>query len=465
MRKSPSIHLFSMGILAASTVPQVSEAQINDFGARQRSDLAEPPVKDRPPETTDDHQHLLRGWQGRRKWLMRHGIDIIPAYMLEAAGNVSGGVSQGSAYTGRFGIDLEIDWGQLGHIRGLKSHILVVSNSGRDLSTDRLDNDPYSAMELYGRLGTFVKLQFAYLTQDLAHDHVQFAAGRANQSLFFNSSPIYCMFLSLAICRVPRSLTNANPNGFYSGGRANWGGYIRYRPAAQFYAQIGAFEASPSHGGASGFNWSMRQTNGVNLPFELGWQSGGDARKRPSHIALGGYYDNAPISDVFWDRKGGARALTGLSARQSHHHTAIWVLVDYMIERHTSSSVGGLIVFGNFTRTDPNISTFKQQVTFGFENIGEISTRPKDGFGVQVTHGWVSNAMRLSQNLHYAHDGRYPNGLFSAQSYEIIIEAQYSYHLYHAVDLQPDFQYIVHPNAQAGIRNAAILGGRARVNF
>ncbi|WP_418115481.1 carbohydrate porin [Sorlinia euscelidii] len=456
---------FSIGIFAMSTVSQSAKAQINDFGARQRSDLAQPPVQDRPPQVTDDHEHLLKSWWGGRNWLMKHGIDVIPAYMLEAAGNVSGGLSQGAAYTGRFGIDLEIDWAKLAGLRGLKSHTLFVSNSGRDLSADRLNNDPYSIMELNGRIGTFVRLQFAYVTQDLANDHLQIGAGRANQSLFFDSSPLYCMFLSLAICRVPRALTGANPDGFYSGSKTNWGGYVRYRPVTPFYMQVGAFEVSRSHGGASGFSWSIRETNGVNLPFEIGWQPGGGAGERPSHFALGGYYDHAPVHDVYWDDFGNARILSRLPGRRSHSHTAFWAQFDHMIKRNTASNVGGLIIFANFTRTDPNISIFKQQATIGFEDVGEIGTRPKDGFGVQVTYAWASHAMRSGQKLHYRQYGRYPGGLYSAQSYEMIIEAQYSFHLYRAVDLQPDFQYIVHPNSQKGIRNATVFGGRARVNF
>ncbi len=59
-------------------------------------------------------------------------------YMLEAARNVSGGLSHGSAYTGWFWVDVEIDWNKLAGVRALKSHTLFVSNSGRNLSKDRL---------------------------------------------------------------------------------------------------------------------------------------------------------------------------------------------------------------------------------------------------------------------------------------------------------------------------------------
>lgn len=314
------------------------------------------------------------------------------------------------------------------------------------------------------RIGTLVKLQFAYLTEDLMSGHLQLAAGRMNQGFFFDTSPVYCMFLSLSICPVPRVLPGANPAGFYTKSRTNWGGYVRYRPVSPVYVQIGAFEVSPNHGGISGVNWSFRQTDGVNLPFEIGWQPGGSAGERSSHFALGEYYDNAPVNDVYWDDLGTARVLTGLPGRQSHSHTAMWAQFDHMIKRNTPSNVGGLIIFGNFTWTDPHISAFKQQATIGFEDVGEIHSRPRDGFGVQITYALVSDETRSGQKLLYAQFGRYPSGLYSIQSHEIIFEAQYSYHVHHAVDLQPDFQYIVRPNSQAGIKNATVIGGRARVS-
>ncbi|MEE8659298.1 carbohydrate porin [Acetobacteraceae bacterium EV16G] len=457
--------IFLIGLSTICAAPRTAFAQLNDFGTRQRADLAQPPVPHRPPQRTDDHRHLFGDWGGARTWLLDRGVDIIPAYMMEAAGNTSGGVSQGSAFTGRFGIDFEIDWGKLGGIHGLKSHTLIMSKSGRDLSADRLGHDPYSATELYGRIGTLVKLQFAYLTEDLMKGHLQLAAGRMNQGFFFDTSPVYCMFLSLSICPVPRVLPGANPAGFYTKSRTNWGGYVRYRPVSPVYVQIGAFEVSSNHGGISGFDWSSHGTNGVNFPFEIGWQPGGGLGQRSSHIALGGYYDTAPVGNVYWDRNNQPRALTGGPGLTTRGHTAFWAQIDHMIKRNTRSNIGGLIVFGNFTRSDPGLSAFKQQATIGFEDVGEIRSRPRDGFGVQVTYAWVSNAMRARQALYFARNGHFPPGLYSAQSYEMIIEAQYSYHLYRAVDLQPDFQYIVHPNSQAGLKNAVIFGGRARVNF
>ena len=47
----------------------------------------------------------------------------------------------------------------------------------------------------------------------------------------------------------------------------------------------------------------------------------------------------------------------------------------------------------------------------------------------------------------------------------MLLEVNYDIHVYRGVHFQPDFQYIFRPNAQANIRDAAVFGFRARVEF
>jgi porin len=47
----------------------------------------------------------------------------------------------------------------------------------------------------------------------------------------------------------------------------------------------------------------------------------------------------------------------------------------------------------------------------------------------------------------------------------MIVEVNYNIHVYRGVDFRPEFQYIVRPNAQSTIRNAAVFGFKASVEF
>jgi porin len=57
------------------------------------------------------------------------------------------------------------------------------------------------------------------------------------------------------------------------------------------------------------------------------------------------------------------------------------------------------------------------------------------------------------------------NNATGVQSHEMILELTYDMRVFQGVRFQPDFQYIFRPNAQSNIRNAAVLGFRARVEF
>ena len=46
-----------------------------------------------------------------------------------------------------------------------------------------------------------------------------------------------------------------------------------------------------------------------------------------------------------------------------------------------------------------------------------------------------------------------------------MLEANCDIHVADGVNVQPEFQHIIHPNAQAGIRDATVLGFKAHVEF
>lgn len=57
------------------------------------------------------------------------------------------------------------------------------------------------------------------------------------------------------------------------------------------------------------------------------------------------------------------------------------------------------------------------------------------------------------------------NNATGVQSHEMILEVHYNIHVFRGVRLQPDFQYVLRPNAQVSIRDAAVFGFRASVEF
>jgi porin len=450
---------------AAAASSGSARAQAPDLGLHPSLSESKSPVADAPPPPQTNFQHLFGTWGGTRTWLLEHGIDLIPGYIMEAAGNPVGGLRQGSDYVGRVGLEADIDWDTLAGIPGFKTYTFVIAKFGRDLSADYIGKDPYSVEELYGSIGTLIKLQYAYATLDLDNKNIQLGLGRLNHALLFDTSPIYCSFLSLAICAVPRLMPGGDGDGFYNSAKTNWGGYVRYRPTVDTYIQVGAFESTPLHGGHSGFNFSSNEDVGANFPFQVAWQPGGGAGQLPTHIFAGGYYDTSPYPDVYTDENGNPIALTGMHGKNDHGHTAYWFGADQMIWRNDAPANAGMVLFVNYSATDPHISLYSDQVTVGFEDVGQVPGRPGDSFGAQFTRADQSKYLREEEELQLAAGRGLPKGVYGIQSTEMIAELQYSFRVVPGVDVQPDTQYIIHPGSTKAIPDAWVLALRARVTF
>ncbi|GAB0114854.1 carbohydrate porin [Acidisoma sp. C75] len=63
----------------------------------------------------------------------------------------------------------------------------------------------------------------------------------------------------------------------------------------------------------------------------------------------------------------------------------------------------------------------------------------------------------------------FSNGATGVQTNEEVLEANYDIHAfrgaYRGINLMPDFQYVIHPNAQSGIPNAVVPGLKAHVEL
>ena len=75
--------------------------------------------------------------------------------------------------------------------------------------------------------------------------------------------------------------------------------------------------------------------------------------------------------------------------------------------------------------------------------------------------GRLGNVQGIEQSLELA----YSNDATGIQTEETVLEANYDIHVMRGVHFQPDFQYVIQPNAQTNIHDAVVLGFRARVSF
>lgn len=426
------------------------------------------PIKPKasPAQLIPPGQHLLGDWGGLLTTLKGHGVDLLVNYLGEAVGDVAGGKRRGLDYADQRAVELDVDWGALADIKGFSTHMLLINRAGRGVGPDYTGDLLYNQSEIWGGAGNVaVHLSYVYGQENLFHNRLILAAGRFSPGLFFNTSPIFCAFFSFGICPTPQAVRGGSQGAFAMAPGNTFGGYARVSPGYDVYLLSGLFGADSNLGGRSGFIWSTHNVTGVTVPVEFGWTPGQDAGEKPSHLKAGFYYTTGQAHDIYYNQSHQPLFVDGGSPLMRRGYLAEWVYADTMLVRHGSGSNQGLVLFGDYSHTDDNISIFQDLGFFGLEDHGLIKSRPLDSFGVEFLYSHQSDQIRrgqvLARSLGLTQNGEpiYP------QSHTATIEGQYSAHLYNGVDLTPDIQYVMRPNAQRRYPNALVLGVRLQVQL
>jgi porin len=402
---------------------------------------------------------LFGNWGGLRDDLMRQGINVQFDAVTEFAGNVSGGTRQGATFANQIGFGADINWERLAGVTGLSTHLIAVNRSGSSDSRVFGDN-LLPVQEIYGSGGDVaVHLVSVYAQETLFAKRLDIAFGRMNVENDFGGSPLYCNFMNNALCGDPKALPGGDI-GHSAYPDAVWGARVKLRPAPDFLITAGIYEVNQGLYSdtyyRSGFRFDTSQDSGVYLPVELAWEPklGGDAL--PGHYRAGFGYDSSAGYKDF------ANAVTGVQ-RSHAGNTQLWVLADQMLFRNGGD--GGLTALAGYVLNDPNNTAYADQVFAGLIDHGFWSFRPHDAVALLFTYVTVSDRLAKVQAIEQSFGLPFSNGATGIQSNEMVMEANYQFRPVPGINFQPEFQYVIRPNAQSNIQDAVVFGFRAYVNF
>lgn len=420
-----------------------------------------------PAGGTPPVEHLFGDWGGIRTNLQNMGIDTVLDFTTEFAGNLTGGVKQGSTFASQVGFETDINWNKLAGIAGLSTHVIIVNRSGSSDSTLFGDNF-LPVQEIYGSGGDVaVHLVSAYAEQVLYGGALNLAGGWMNVENDFASSPLYCNFMNNALCGDPKALPGGDI-GHSAYPDAVWAGRARVRPEPQIYVESGVYEVNRGLYNyaydRSGFEFNESQASGVYIPVEAGWEPKFGPESLPGHYKIGFGYDSSPFGD--WTVAG--QTPGGLSATTTYTHrgnTQVWVLADQMLVRQGKGSDAGITALAGFVSNDPQNSPYAVQYFVGMVDKGFWRARPNDGIGLLFTYNTASGQMGKIQAEQEEFGLPITNSATGIQTHEMVLEANYDIHVYRGVNFQPEFQYVFRPNAQSNISNALVLGFKAHVTF
>jgi porin len=136
-----------------------------------------------------------------------------------------------------------------------------------------------------------------------------------------------------------------------------------------------------------------------------------------------------------------------------------------MLVRQGNGDTDCLIVLGGFIHNDPDRSVYAEQYIVGLLDRGFWAARPKDTVGVMFSYNTVSGPLSTVQGLEATFGLPFSNNASGQQTREMVTEASYTIHVTDGLTFMPDFQYVIHPNAQTNIHDAAVFGFKAHLTF
>jgi len=176
----------------------------------------------------------------------------------------------------------------------------------------------------------------------------------------------------------------------------------------------------------------------------LRWNSEKDSAGLPGNLKIGGYYNGGSAR--------GLAAAPTVPSETERGRSGFYVVADQAPARWGDSTQDRhLGVFEGFTAApDQRVNKLPYFFDAGLVAYGPLSKRPQDFLGFAVVYGSYSRDLRLAEELNPARAG--------VQTFEMTVEWNYGWTIRPGLLLQPDVQYVVHPNGNARQHNATAIG-------
>jgi len=433
--------------------------------------------KDPPgPQSIWEQQTLTGDWGGARSALQARGLDFTIAYVAEAFDVLSGGLFERPSYEGRAEFSLDADLEKLVGWRGALFHVTVfdIHNSGYNVAdrvgsiSDPSNIDAYPTTRLYTlwleqSFGDRFSVRIGQLAADDEFFTSDTAGGLLNGTFgwgdvlaanMMNGGPAY----PLAVPAVR----------------------VMVKPTDQLTVLAAAFSGDPA--GPDCFDDAQRcNAHGLTFSFEGGtlWMGevqyavnqGEQAIGLPGVYKLGGWYATADYADQRYGidpATGAVVSLADPSMPDPLFHEGNWGIygvADQMVWRGMQSSLS-VFLRGGMAPSDRNLISF--YVDGGFGVTGLLPGRPDDVFTFGVAYAKISrDAVALDRDALAI--GGPP---YAVRDAEIVFEANYAWQIAPWWIVQPDVQYIYHPNGgqnpddpTLSYSHAFVAGVRSTFNF
>jgi porin len=384
------------------------------------------------------------------------GVSASATYDGETVSNLSGGAERGSTYHGSLQLQAAFDFERLfgwtdttGFLYGMWLH------GGQP---DDLVGGAQGVSSITGPRGA--RLDEAWLQRNFVGNRLSLLGGRYDLNAEFYRLHSAALFLNSSFGMGPEFSQSgpAGPSVFPS---TSVGARVQYKATPELVFRAALLDATPYN--RTGENAATRGGNGALLVSEAAYlERPGSAEPRNRRLRTGRFSELAPYDDKyavgFWHYTATFDDLsaTDPSGEPVQHRGSSggYLLVDRLLTRSPEPSGPRIAAFLQLGIGDARVNRFGSYVGAGLVASG-LFRGSQDELGIAVASA--------RNGLHYIEQQEQLGT--PAQRSETAIELTYLAQISKSLAVQPDLQYIVHPNTDPGIKNALAFLLRFEVSF
>lgn len=421
----------------------------------------------------------VRELGGLRPWLYDRGVTFVFNYQQDLLGATTGGVRRGTTYMGRLEGVLEWDLDKAFGWKGAMFHVGAYQIHGLGLSRHFLQTiQPVSDLEA---LPT-TRLNEIWIEQKFGEQvSVRFGQLAADAEFFltpFNALPVGGAY------GWPAIMAANLPNGGPAYPFATPGVRFRFQPNDAFLFRAAVYNGDPVGSSCAGdpqkcnrngINFRMRDPAFVIAEGEYGYllpNQGG----LQGHVRLGAWHNFGRFADKRYDVFGMQLAApTSIGLPLQHRgDQGVYGTFDQQVWRPSAAKEDagkGVFVYGRMSAAPSDRNLVNFYFDGGVSFVGLVPGRPDDQFGIMGAYARMSPSVRgfdFDTNFYTAAFG-------PVRDYEALLQATYQLQVVPGWNLQPNIQYVMHPNGhvvdpndplgQRAVRNAVVLGLRSSIKF
>jgi porin len=401
---------------------------------------------------------LAQNPSGVKEQLADHGVTITTLYgaVLSGVESVRG---QGGTYSGNLNVQVSLDGSRLFGRSGLTLFVDGLWIHGGQPSALLGDAQGVSNLSAPPK----VTLYEAWLQYNVFGNKFSALAGRYDLNTEFYRVQSAGLFLNSSFGIGPEFSGSGagGPSIFPS---TSLGVRLAFKPKANVVVRGSILDGAPVDR-ADGSVGAFRGGDGLLLVSEvavLNREASGDRLEKlrfrigrasglppyDDKVAAGGWYYTATFDDLSTVEANG-------TPRQDHGSAGAYVVGDATLYRSKTDRRRRLTGFVEAGLADARVNRFGSYVGAGSVATGPVPTRPADELGVAIAiarngSGYLDSRRRIGK---------------PTERFEAAIELTYLAQLASWLAVQPDFQYVIHPNTDAIVPNGRAFQLRFEVAF